>query len=101
MFRALLAHPQEALYKRHLVYCVRVISVGCYQDWSGTPRGVYHHTPPRDNVTAPHERPNVRSRLHFGPNRKGSPRSPSGTCGGMEGGGTQPLTFKYVNNKMG
>jgi hypothetical protein len=28
MFRALLAHPQEALYKRHLVYCVRVMSVG-------------------------------------------------------------------------
>jgi hypothetical protein len=22
MFRALLTHPQEALYKRHLVYCV-------------------------------------------------------------------------------
>jgi hypothetical protein len=36
MFRALLAHPQEALNKRHLVYCVRVMSVGCYQDWSGT-----------------------------------------------------------------
>jgi hypothetical protein len=29
MFRALLAHPQEALHKRHLVYCVRVMSVGC------------------------------------------------------------------------
>jgi hypothetical protein len=29
MFRALLAHTQEALNKRHLVYCVRVISVGC------------------------------------------------------------------------
>jgi hypothetical protein len=29
MFRALLAHPQEALNKRHLVYCVRVTSVGC------------------------------------------------------------------------
>jgi hypothetical protein len=24
MFRALLAHPQESLNKRHLVYCVRV-----------------------------------------------------------------------------
>jgi hypothetical protein len=36
MFRALLAHPQEALYKQHLVYCVRVMSVGCYQDWSGS-----------------------------------------------------------------
>jgi hypothetical protein len=29
MFQALLAHPQEALHKRHLAYCVRVMSVGC------------------------------------------------------------------------
>jgi hypothetical protein len=29
MFRALLAHPQEAQHKQHLVYCVRVMSVGC------------------------------------------------------------------------
>jgi hypothetical protein len=29
MFRALLAHPQEALHSRHLVYCERVMSVGC------------------------------------------------------------------------
>jgi hypothetical protein len=29
MFRALLARPQVALHKRHLVYCVRVMSVGC------------------------------------------------------------------------
>jgi hypothetical protein len=29
MFRALLAQPQEALHKRHLLYCVRVMSVGC------------------------------------------------------------------------
>jgi hypothetical protein len=36
MFRALLAHPQEALHKRHLVYCVSVMSVGC------TKIGVYH-----------------------------------------------------------
>jgi hypothetical protein len=36
IFRVLLAHPQEILLKRHLVYCVRVMSVGCYQDWSGT-----------------------------------------------------------------
>jgi hypothetical protein len=31
MFRALLAHLQEALKKRNLVHCVRVMSVGCYQ----------------------------------------------------------------------
>jgi hypothetical protein len=29
MFRALLAHPQEMLHKRHLVHCVRIMSVGC------------------------------------------------------------------------
>jgi hypothetical protein len=29
MPRALLAHPQEALNKRHLVYCMRIMSVGC------------------------------------------------------------------------
>jgi hypothetical protein len=29
LLRALLAHPQEVLHKRHLVYCVRVMSVGC------------------------------------------------------------------------
>jgi hypothetical protein len=29
MFRALLAHPQEVLLKRHLVYFVRIMSVGC------------------------------------------------------------------------
>jgi hypothetical protein len=28
MFRALLAHPQEELHKRHMVYCVRVMTVG-------------------------------------------------------------------------
>jgi hypothetical protein len=27
--RTLPAHPQEVLHKRHLVYCVRVLSVGC------------------------------------------------------------------------
>jgi hypothetical protein len=31
MFRALLAHLHEALHKQHLVYCVLVMSVGCYQ----------------------------------------------------------------------
>jgi hypothetical protein len=31
MFRALIAHPQEALHKRHLVYCVCVMSFVCYQ----------------------------------------------------------------------
>jgi hypothetical protein len=29
MFPALLAHPQEAIHKRHLVYYMRVMSVGC------------------------------------------------------------------------
>jgi hypothetical protein len=30
MFRALLAHPQEALHTRHLVYCVRIVKL---QSW--------------------------------------------------------------------
>jgi hypothetical protein len=29
MFRALLSHPQEAQHKRHSVYCVCIMSVGC------------------------------------------------------------------------
>jgi hypothetical protein len=29
MFRALLAHPQEVLHERHLVYCVRIMLVVC------------------------------------------------------------------------
>jgi hypothetical protein len=29
MFRALLAHPQGALHQRHLVYCVRDMTVDC------------------------------------------------------------------------
>jgi hypothetical protein len=29
MFRALLAYSREVLRKRHLVYCVRIMSVGC------------------------------------------------------------------------
>jgi hypothetical protein len=45
---------------------------------------MYHHPPHRDNVTAPDGRPNLRSRLHFGHNREGGPRSPQGTCGGIE-----------------
>jgi hypothetical protein len=36
MFRTLLSHPQEVLNKQHLVYCVHVMSVGCYQGYSGT-----------------------------------------------------------------
>jgi hypothetical protein len=32
MFRALLAHPQEANHKRQLVHCVCVMSVGCTKD---------------------------------------------------------------------
>jgi hypothetical protein len=29
MFRTLLAYRQEVLHKRHLIYCVRIMSVGC------------------------------------------------------------------------
>jgi hypothetical protein len=33
MFRALIAHPKEVLYKRQLVYCVCVKSVSCTRIW--------------------------------------------------------------------
>jgi hypothetical protein len=33
MFRALHAHLQEAPHKQQLVYCVRIMSAGCYQGW--------------------------------------------------------------------
>jgi hypothetical protein len=36
MFRELLARLQEALHKQQLVYCARVLSVGCYQGWIET-----------------------------------------------------------------
>jgi hypothetical protein len=36
----------------------------------------YSYPPHWDNVTAPHGRPNLRSRLLFGHNREGRPRSP-------------------------
>jgi hypothetical protein len=36
MFPALLAHLQEALHKQQLVFCVHIMSVVYYQDWSGT-----------------------------------------------------------------
>jgi hypothetical protein len=29
MFRSLVAHPQQVLHKRHLVYFVLIMSVGC------------------------------------------------------------------------
>ena len=32
---------------------------------------MYHHTPHRDSVTAPHRRPNLRSRLHLATTGKG------------------------------
>jgi hypothetical protein len=34
MFRALLAHPREALYKRHLIYCVRFMSPAPGLEWN-------------------------------------------------------------------
>jgi hypothetical protein len=37
MFLSLFAHCQEALHKQQLVYCVRIMSAGCYQGWSYTP----------------------------------------------------------------
>jgi hypothetical protein len=39
-----------------------------------------------DNVTAPHGRPKVRSRLHFCHAQEGGTRSPQRACGGIGGG---------------
>jgi hypothetical protein len=47
MFRALLDHPQEALHKWNLVYCVRVMSVGCTKievEYSNTGAANCHNT---------------------------------------------------------
>ena len=44
-----------------------------------------HHSHHRDNVTAPHGRPNLRSRLHFCHAQEGRPRSPQGHVGDMCG----------------
>jgi hypothetical protein len=41
MFRASFAHLQEALHKRHLAYCVRVMSAGC--NWIGIERLQHCH----------------------------------------------------------
>jgi hypothetical protein len=54
MDRALLAHPQEALHKRHLVYCVRIMSVAVL--WHGCsetatvpqPTVIFCEAPPED-----------------------------------------------------
>jgi hypothetical protein len=41
MFRALLAHPQEVLHKRHLVYCLCVTS--------GLEWNQFHYNPDAEN----------------------------------------------------
>jgi hypothetical protein len=41
MFRPLLAHPQEAPRKRHLVYYVRVMSIGCTRIKVDIPSAAY------------------------------------------------------------
>jgi hypothetical protein len=44
VFRALHAHLQEALRKRHLVYCVRVMSVGCTRIGVESTSRWFHYT---------------------------------------------------------
>ena len=44
---------------------------------------IYHPSRHRDNVTAPHGRPNLRSRLHFPHSQEGGPRNFVWTCGGI------------------
>jgi hypothetical protein len=44
MFRTLLANPQEALHKRHLVYCKHVMSVDCARIHSNPGAANLHNT---------------------------------------------------------
>jgi hypothetical protein len=63
MFRALLAHLQVVLHKQQLVYCMRIMSAGCYQGWSvysnpGTLVAAsqqYEHSIPVDVCASPPE----------------------------------------------
>jgi hypothetical protein len=50
VFRALLAHPQETLQKRHLVCCVRVMSVGSKPGSSNIPSAVCVAPPDDEQV---------------------------------------------------
>jgi hypothetical protein len=52
MFRAVLAHPQEVLHKRQLVYWVRVVS-WLHQDWSAPQYTKCHcASPPEDKQSS-------------------------------------------------
>jgi len=49
----------------------------------GTTSSYYHHSHHRDNVTAPHGRPNLRSRLHFCHAQERITTKSTRTCGGI------------------
>jgi hypothetical protein len=53
-FRALLAHPQEALHKRHLVYCVRM-SVAVKLQSCHSQLTLYAHNTPSAVCSGPSE----------------------------------------------
>jgi len=57
---------------------------------------LYHHSHNRDNATAPHGRPNLRSRLHFCHAQEGRARSPQGHVGAFD---QKKKTFKMGNVK--
>jgi hypothetical protein len=59
IFRALLGHPQEALHKRHLVYCVRFISFGCTR--TGVELQSWCNIPSADFAAPPEEASNARN----------------------------------------
>jgi len=52
----------------------------------GATSSYYHHSHHRDNVTAPHGRPNLRSRLHSCHAQEGGPRGPQGHVVALGGG---------------
>jgi hypothetical protein len=63
MFRALLAHPQEVLHKRHLLYCVRIMSVGCGSLQPCHSQLTYAHSIPNAVCGSPPEDEQVRVML--------------------------------------
>ena len=55
------------------------------------------HTHHRDNVTAPHGRPNLRSRLHSCHGQEGGPRSQQRICGGIGRRKKNEISTPYVS----
>ena len=58
---------------------------------------IYHPSHHRDNVTAPHGRPNLRGRLHFRHSQEGGPRKFVWTCSGIRTGAKKIKNWESRN----